>query len=43
MTQVLKDFPFAIAYLDDIIIYNKTAKNTWTIYSKFSRNIAVQN
>ena len=26
MDKVLKDLPFAIAYLDDIIIYNKTAK-----------------
>ena len=24
MTGILKDFPFAIAYLDDIIIFNKT-------------------
>ena len=26
MTGVLKDFPFAIAYLDDIIIFSGTAK-----------------
>ena len=26
MNKVLKDLPFAIAYLDDIIIYSKTAK-----------------
>ena len=26
MNKVLKDLPFAIAYLDDIIIYGKTAK-----------------
>ena len=25
MTGVLKDFPFAIAYLDDIIIFSRTA------------------
>ena len=24
MTDILKDFPFAIAYLDDIIIFSKT-------------------
>ena len=24
MTSILKDFPFAIAYLDDIIIFSKT-------------------
>ena len=26
MNKVLKDLPFVIAYLDDIIIYSKTAK-----------------
>ena len=26
--KVLKDLPFAIAYLDDITIYSKSAKNT---------------
>ena len=26
MNRVLKDLPFAIAYLDDIIIYSKTAE-----------------
>ena len=26
MTGILKDFPFAIAYLDDIIIFSKTAQ-----------------
>ena len=26
MTSILKDFPFAIAYLDDIIIFSKTPK-----------------
>ena len=26
MTGILKDFPFAIAYLDDIIIFSKTPK-----------------
>ena len=26
MNKILKDFPFAIAYLDDIIIYSKTAE-----------------
>ena len=27
MTGILKDFPFAITYLDDIIIFSKTHKN----------------
>ena len=27
MNKVLKDLPFAIAYLDDIIIYSKTAEH----------------
>ena len=27
MNKVLKDLPFAISYLDDIIIYNKPAEN----------------
>ena len=26
MNKVLKDLPFAIAYLDDIVIYSKTEK-----------------
>ena len=26
MNKMLKDLPFAIAYLDDIIIYSRTAK-----------------
>ena len=26
MTRILKDFDFAIAYLDDIIIFSKTAE-----------------
>ena len=26
MNEVLKDLPLAIAYLDDIIVYSKTAK-----------------
>ena len=26
MNKVLKDLPFAIAYLDDIVIYSRTAK-----------------
>ena len=28
MNKVLKDLPFAIAYLDNIIIYSKTVKKT---------------
>ena len=27
MTGILKDFPFAIAYLDDIIIFSKTPQD----------------
>ena len=42
MNKVLKDLSFAIAYVDDIIMYSKLQKNTWTIY-KFSTNFAVQN
>ena len=30
MTGILKDFPFAIAYLDDIIIFSKTPKTPLT-------------
>ena len=30
MTGILKDFFFAIAYLDDIIIFSKQQKNTLT-------------
>ena len=37
MTGVLKDFSFAITYLDDIIIISRTA-NTSTTLSKFSKN-----
>ena len=28
MTGILKDFPFTIAYLDDIIIFSKTPQET---------------
>ena len=28
MTGVLKDFPLAITYLDDIIIFGRTQRNT---------------
>ena len=30
MTSILKDFPFAIAYLDDIIIFSKTPQEHLT-------------
>ena len=30
MTSILKDFPFAIAYLDDIIIFSKTSQEHLT-------------
>ena len=44
MNKVLKDLPFTIAYLDDIIISTaKIQKNTWTIYSKFSTKLSMQN
>ena len=39
MKKVLNDLPFAMSYLDDIIIYSK---NTWTIYSKFSTTVVMQ-
>ena len=29
MNKVQTDLPFAVAYLDDIIIYSKTAKEDW--------------
>ena len=43
MNTVLKDLPFAITHLDDIIIYSKTAKEHLAIYSKFSTNVVMQN
>ena len=43
MNKVLKDLPFTIAYLDDIIIYSKSAKNTWIIYSMSFTNYVMQN
>ena len=30
MTGILKDFPIAIAYLDDIIIFGRQHRNTFT-------------
>ena len=34
MTKILKDFDFAIAYLDDIIIFSKTARGTPVTHQK---------
>ena len=42
MNKVSEDLPFAIAYLDNIIIYSKTAKEMWIIYSTFSANFMMQ-
>ena len=38
MTGILKDFNFAIAYLDDIIIFSKTPQNTFYTSEWFSKN-----
>ena len=38
MTDILKDFPFAIAYLDYIIIFSKTPRNTSHTSEWYSRN-----
>ena len=38
MTGILKDFNFAIAYLDDIIIFSKTPRNTFYTSQWSSKN-----
>ena len=39
MTRILKDFNFTIAYLDDIIIFSRTAEeHLATTLNKFSKN-----
>ena len=43
MTGILKDFNFAIAYLDDIIIFSRTAEEHLSHIRKFSRNFDWQN
>ena len=37
MTGILKDFPFAIAYLDDIIIFSKTPQEHLHTFAWYSR------
>ena len=39
MNEVLKDLPFAIAYLDDIIIYSKTATEHWPSTASFPQTL----
>ena len=41
MTGILKDFPFAIAYLDDIIIFSKTP-HTFHTFAWYLRNLNQQ-
>ena len=43
MNKVLKDFPFAIAYLDDIILYRKTAKQHLNHIQQVFHKFAMQN
>ena len=43
MTGILKDFNFAIAYLDDIIIFSRTAEEHLSHIRKFLRNFDQQN
>ena len=43
MTGILKDFSFAIAYLDDIIIFSKTLKSTSHTSGKYLKNSDQQN
>ena len=38
MTGILKDFPFATAYLDDIIIFSKTPRSTFHTSEWYSKN-----
>ena len=42
MTGILKDFDFTIAYLDDIIIFSKTAE-TYHTSERFLRNLDQEN
>ena len=43
MTGVLKDLLFAMAYLDDIIVYSSTQKNIYNTSRQSSRNSAMPN
>ena len=43
MTRILKDFDFTIAYLDDIIIFSKTAEEHCHTSERFLRNLDQQN
>ena len=39
MTGILKDFNFAITYVDDIIIFSKTAEEHLSHIKRFLRNL----
>ena len=43
MIGILKDFDFTIAYLDDIIIFNRTAEEHLSHISKVFENLDWQN
>ena len=43
MNKVLKDLPFATAYLDDIIMYSKTAEEHLDHLQQVSTNFPMQN
>ena len=43
MNKVLQDLPFAISYLDDIIIYGKTAEEHLDNLQQVSINFVMQN
>ena len=43
MNKVLKELPFSIAYLDDIIIYSKTAEEHLDHLPKVSTKFMMQN
>ena len=42
MTDILKDFLFAIPYLDDIIIFSKTPQDTFHTFAWYLRNLSQQ-
>ena len=43
MTGILKDFDFAIVYLDDIIIFSRTVEEHYPTLNKSLRNYKLQN
>ena len=42
-TRILKDFDFAIAYLDNMLIFNRTPEEHLSTSERFSRNFDQQN